>query len=135
MSEPPGTHVFLLNSALGVLLFEDSQPEAPNLPTSQSCFAVSGSFTDTQNLSRCWKSGAISGVPETHFIHLGLSMQQAAELTVVDLVAATLCGRPGHAFPGLDKKCSRVYVTLDTCHSVFQSGSGTRYCISTCLVH
>jgi hypothetical protein len=135
MSEPHGTHIFSLNSALGVLLFGDSQQEPPNLSASQSCFAVSGSFADTRNLSRHWKPSAIPGVPEPAFVHSALSMQQATELTVVDPVSATPGGRLGHALSGLDTECSRVYATLDTCQSVFQSGSGTRYCISTHLVH
>ena len=131
MSEPPGTHVFSLDSALGVSLFGDSQPETLNLSASQSCFAVSGSFADTQNLSRRWNAAAISGVPEPAFIHSGLSTQHATELTAVDPVATTSSGQTGHASPGLDTWRSHVYATSDTRQHVLQSGGEIRYGIST----
>jgi hypothetical protein len=58
MSETPGTFVFLLNSALGVSLSGDSWPETLDLSASQTCFAVSGSYADTRNLSQRWRSQA-----------------------------------------------------------------------------
>ena len=122
MSEPPRTHVFSLDSALRVLLSEASQPETLNLSASQSCFAISGSFANTQNLSQCWNSEAISEVSVPAFIHSGLSTQQATELTVVDPVVATPSERTEHASPGLDTWHSHVYATSDTCQHVFCHG-------------
>jgi hypothetical protein len=92
MSEIPRTHIFSLNSALGLSLFEGSQPEPLDFAASQTCFAVSGSFAEAWNLSQHWQSqaAAISGNHKPIFVHSSLAAQQVIRPMVVDMVVAAL---------------------------------------------
>ena len=131
MSEIPGTHVFSLNSALGVSLSGDSQPESLDLSASQTCFAVSGSYADTRNLSQRWRSqaGDVYGSHEPIFINLSLSVQQVIEPTAGDLVVAQPGGRLGglgHVPVGLDTARGQVYAPSDPRQSDFHTPSEIR---------
>ena len=115
MSDPPGTHVFSLNSALGVSLFGDSQPVSLSFPASQTCFAVSGSYADNRNLRRHWKAhaGNADGIHEQIFIHLSLPVQQVIEPTDGNLAATQPCGHAGDILVGLDTARGQVYAASD----------------------
>lgn len=129
MSDPPGTHVFSLNSALGVSLFGDSQPASLSFPASQTCFAVSGSYADNRNLRRRWKAraGNADGIHEQIFIHSSLPVQQVIEPTDGNLAATQPCGHAGDILVGLDTAHGQVYAASDPRQSDIQSLSGTRY--------
>jgi hypothetical protein len=126
MPDTPGEHVFSLNSALGVALFGDSPPEALNLLASQTCFAQSGTYADTQNLSQRWRSqaGNVYGSHEPIFMHLDFSAQQVIDPTAGELVVA----QPGGYVPaGLDTAHGQVYAHSDPLQSDIQSPSDIRY--------
>jgi hypothetical protein len=122
MSDPPGTHVFSLDSALSLSFLGDSRLEPLDFATSQSCFAVSRSFAETRNLSQHWRSHAVavSGHNKPIFVHSNLSAQQGIESTSVDTVAA---------MPGEMPGCSRIYAPSNTCRSALSVAGKARYFI------
>jgi hypothetical protein len=92
MSEIPSTHVFSLDSSIGLGFFGDYCLDHLDLAASQSqgqyCFALSGRSADTWNLGQCWQSqaGDVYGSHKPIFVHLRLSVQQLIELMAGDQV-------------------------------------------------
>lgn len=124
MPEIPGTHVFSLNSALGVSLFGDSPPEPLEFAASQTCFALSGSLAEARNLSQRWQSQAAtaSGSHEPIFVHSRLAAQQVVE----PMVAATPGERSSYTSMDPEPACGNVYAPRNPHRSAFSVANEAR---------
>ncbi|KAF8258365.1 hypothetical protein EI94DRAFT_1815493 [Lactarius quietus] len=125
-SKIPGTGVFSLGSALGLTFSGDSRPEPQDFAANKSCFAVSGSYADTQNLSQHWRAqaAAASGSHEAIFVHSDLSAQQVTE--AVNMVATNPPERHLERL-GRDDACSHIYAAEDPHQGSFSISSKDRY--------